>query len=311
MRAFQIHRGLRQDGVCGPESWGALVEAGRVLGERLLYYRNRMVRGDDVATLQRLLGSLGFDAGRVDGIFGPRCHAALSDFQRNAGLIVDGICGPETLKVLLRVSSRAADGSVVADVRERYQLLSGSRTLRDRRIVIGETGGAGALADGARRVLTRVGAQARTLHDPDESSQAAQANALAGEVYLGLRLVAEVSGCRTAYFMGYAGVSSASGQRLAETIQSYVPAALGLPDLGSHGMRLPVLRETRMPAVVVELGPASVVVERGARVAAALGDALAQWVSEPCDDVAAEGQRDYPHPHAQVVDEGAEPHLDR
>ena len=70
MRPFQEHRGLRSDGVCGPQTWSALVEAGRVLGDRLLYYRNPMLRGDDVATLQRQLGALGFDAGRVDGIFG-------------------------------------------------------------------------------------------------------------------------------------------------------------------------------------------------------------------------------------------------
>ena len=81
VRAFQEHRRLRVDGVCGPQTWNALVEAGRVLGERLLYYRRQMLRGDDVASLQRLLGALGFDAGRVDGIFGPLVDEALRDLS--------------------------------------------------------------------------------------------------------------------------------------------------------------------------------------------------------------------------------------
>ena len=44
-----------------------------------------MLRGDDVAELQQDLGALGFDAGRVDGIFGPRTKDALEQFQRNIG----------------------------------------------------------------------------------------------------------------------------------------------------------------------------------------------------------------------------------
>ena len=86
VRAFQEPRGLRVDGICGDETWASLVEAGYRLGDRLLYHRAPMLRGDDVAELQRLLGGLGFDAGRVDGIFGPDTAAALVEFQRNAGL---------------------------------------------------------------------------------------------------------------------------------------------------------------------------------------------------------------------------------
>ena len=38
----------RRDGVCGPQTWSALVEAGFRLGDRLLYHRRPMLRGDDV-----------------------------------------------------------------------------------------------------------------------------------------------------------------------------------------------------------------------------------------------------------------------
>ena len=48
-------------------------------------------------------------------------------------------------------------------------------------------------------------------------------------------------------------------------------------------MRLPVLRETRMPAVVCELGPPAVVVEHGARLAEALTEGLTAWLQSPLD----------------------------
>ncbi len=271
--------------MCGDQTWGALVEAGLALGDRLLYYKRPMLRGDDVANLQRHLGALGFDAGRVDGIFGVQTNLALRDFQRNSGLSVeDGIVGPETLRQLLRVSGKANGTDVVADVRERQRLREAPRTLTGRRVVVGETGGLSALAEGVRRALARSGCWVNTLHDPDESFQAREANGLRGDVYLGLRLELEAAGCGTAYFVGYNGIGSEGGRRLAEAIQATVPAALAIPDRGSRGMRVPVLRETRMPAVLVEFGPAAVVVEHGPAVANALTVALARWVSSPCDE---------------------------
>ena len=48
-------------------------------------------------------------------------------------------------------------------------------------------------------------------------------------------------------------------------------------------MRLPVLRETQMPAVVCEIGPPTIVVERGAALASALGRAMARWVDAPLE----------------------------
>jgi N-acetylmuramoyl-L-alanine amidase len=180
------------------------------------------------------------------------------------------------------VSTRADGQDVVSEVRERERLRESPRTLRGRRIIIGESGGLAALADGVRRVLAHSGAVVMTLHDPDESAQAGQANALHGEVYVGFRLETVTPGCATAYFLGYNGVSSEGGRRLAETVQVTLARVLGIPDRGSHGMRLPILRETRMPAVLVELGPPDVVVERGSGVAAAIGTALGGWVSSPC-----------------------------
>ena len=129
VRAFQEHRGLRPDGVCGEQTWSALVEAGYRLGDRLLYLRQPMLRGDDVASLQRRLGALGFDAGRVDGIFGPRTQVALTEFQRNVGLTVDGVCGPATTDALARLGRRQDEREPVTVVREVEMLRQATRTL--------------------------------------------------------------------------------------------------------------------------------------------------------------------------------------
>src|SRR5690606_34344697 len=93
VRTFQEQRGLRVDGICGPETWGALIESGFRLGDRLLYLCTPMLRGDDVAELQRRLNALGFDAGREDGILGPDTERAIGAFQRDAGLAIDKVAG--------------------------------------------------------------------------------------------------------------------------------------------------------------------------------------------------------------------------
>ena len=62
-----------------------------------------------------------------------------------------------------------------------------------------------------------------------------------------------------------------------------MPGALGIEDGGARGMSLPILRETRMPAVLVEVGPASRVVERAALLAVALSAALGEWVDASWD----------------------------
>ena len=42
VRAFQAARGLAIDGICGRETWAALVESGFSLGDRMLYARRPM-----------------------------------------------------------------------------------------------------------------------------------------------------------------------------------------------------------------------------------------------------------------------------
>ncbi len=282
VEAFQHRRGLRVDGVCGTQTWDTLVEAGFHLGDRFLYRRTPMLRGDDVAELQQRLGALGFDAGRVDGIFGDATAAAVSEFQRNAGLPDDGILGAATLLELVRVQGRHPALEPVVVVHDRERLRQAPPTLSGRHIAVGEAGGLGPALGALRRRLAARGAKVTPLHHPDGSAQAQQANAVGADVYVGLRLDPDRPGCTTAYYAGY-HYESPGGRRLAELVQTEVPVVLGVPDRRAVGLSVPVLRETRMPAVLVEVGPAAAVVEHGAVLAGALTDALTSWAASAWD----------------------------
>lgn len=57
--------------------------------------------GSDVKTLQKNLKKLGYyQSGAVDGIFGSMTDTAVRQFQRAAGIKVDGIVGPQTRSAL-------------------------------------------------------------------------------------------------------------------------------------------------------------------------------------------------------------------
>ena len=268
--------------MCGPQTWNTLVEAGFRLGDRFVYRRTPMLRGDDVAELQQRLCTLGFDTGRVDGIFGDATVRALGEFQRNAGLPVDGIVGGATLQELLRLESRHHDGALVSSVRARAALRDAPPTLRGRHVAVGESGGLGSVTGALRRRLTLNGTRITELHHPDDTVQAKEANELAVDVFVGLRLNPSASSCRTAFWSGTHD-ESPGGRLLAELVQCALPEALGVADAGVHGMALPILRETRMPAVLIEVGPASVVVERASTLAAAISAALGRWADASWD----------------------------
>ncbi|MEM8705734.1 MAG: peptidoglycan-binding protein [Actinomycetota bacterium] len=276
VRAFQATRRLIEDGECGKQTWAALIEADHRLGDRMLYLRSPMTRGDDVTDLQQRLGSLGFDAGYVDGIFGPDTEAALRNFQANQGVTPDGVVGPDTVMALGRLAGRRSGEKTIAEVREAERLRS-QQGLQGRRIVVGETGGVAGLVDTLARRLRSDGADVLTLHHPDLSSQARTANEWDGAVYLGVTLA--VDDLSVAYFQTE-GFVSAGGRGLAEHASTALAGPLDAPH-PAVGMRIPILRETRMPAVWCRVGEPAHVVERAPALAASFRDALATWCDQP------------------------------
>jgi N-acetylmuramoyl-L-alanine amidase len=279
--AFQTERGLRANGICVAETWSALVEASWVLGERLLYLTSPHLRGDDVAELQTRLGRLGFDCGRVDGIYGTATARALGEFQRNCGLQADGISGRESVRILVQLARHSGAGPGVATLREQELLRQGHRSLDGLRMVVGQFGGLSSLTRAVFREVHHSGARVVVVDDPDPRGHAEAANRFGADLYVGVE--AQVEPGITVSYYAVPTFESAGGRSLAERLRhELVPVVHDVvPDVRVTGMRRQVLRETRMPAVVVTLGPVRFVVDRAGPVADAVLTAVRTWVDAP------------------------------
>src|SRR6266540_1825541 len=253
VREFQQRRQLLVDGLVGEDTWQELVEAedAVLLSDRVLYLRYPFYRGDDVRGLQARLNLLGFDTGREDGIFGERADLAVRDFQRNVGLVPDGIVGPVTLDALLRLRP-VGPGPGRAMVREAEVMSRMSATLEGSRIAVdaghgpGDPGAVGptglAEADATPLMamalveeLSLRGAEpflVRAEGDtPSAADRARAANDRGAEILVSLHLNshddAKAEGALCFYY-GRERYVSRAGQRLAELIQEELTSRLGL-----------------------------------------------------------------------------------
>ena len=263
VRWFQKERHLQIDGLVGPDTWEQLVEAGWHLGDRTLYHRAPMFRGDDVREIQRMLNALGFDSGKQDGFYGPRTDAALRLFQRNVGDEPDGIVGPHTLSVLRRMRPLDAAPSR-ALVREREELESSRGPIEGQIIAIDV--GEGLAGDDVHHrsavalveELLAVGADPRLLATGGEAAAPSNRARLANEAGASASITVELTardeeggGGPVCSFFGSRTTHSPSGLVLAQLILEELEAELGLPGK-VRPLTIAPLRETRMPAVQVE-----------------------------------------------------------
>ena len=253
VRAFQRSRGLAQDGIVGRDTWRHLVEVGYSLGDRYLYYRRPMMRGDDVAEFQRKMNMLGFDAGKVDGIFGGDTHRALHEFQENRQIVLDGIVGPLVWRELELVGRVIGETSREA-LREREWLRHKPSHMANLRIVFDpfcrsdvESAQAWEAARGAVAICQAAGASPSVSRAgdvfPDESARAQRANLLDADLVIALG-IPQVDDDAGIYHFATARSHSPAGAALAARIAK----ELGVP---VKGRAIPILLETQAPAVVV------------------------------------------------------------
>lgn len=266
VREFQKRRTLPVDGLVGHDTWSQLVEAGYHLGDRTLYLRVPLFRGDDVRTLQRKLNALGFEAGREDGMFGPSTDRAVREFQRNVGDGPDGIVGPETLTTIERMRPQGQSRAVIRET-ESLRFIRG--TSLDGQVVAIDPGNgpAGvatregemtfAMATALAGELTRSGAKPVLLRagdeDPPPAVRARTANELSAAVCISLHLSAhdDATNDLTCAYFGSGATHSPSGMILAELILEELEREFGCR---GYLRRLSgaMLRETRMPAVQID-----------------------------------------------------------
>jgi N-acetylmuramoyl-L-alanine amidase len=256
VRAFQERRGVAADGVVGPDTWRQLVEAGRVVGDRILYYRRPVMRGDDVETLQHTLNLLGFDTGKEDGIFGPDSQRGVIEFQESRRLAEDGIVGPVVLAELGRVG-RAIGEAGRHTVAERLWLREHPRSIAGLRVCVDpacrvkqEAQEAWAAAVGAVAALTDFAAVPIISRSQDvwaeESLRARHCNEVGADFVVGF--IDPQPGEPGVFHFATATSHSEVGARLGQ----HVARSLDLP---SKGRSAPILRETRAPAILIATQP--------------------------------------------------------
>ena len=269
VKAFQQNRGLTVTGILDSESAQVLEEARWKLGERtLLLTAPALMRGADVAQLHSRLSELGCTAGRVDGIFGKLTESALLEFQRSAGVVIDGHCGPSTVMAMLRLM-KVVSGGATAQLREQVAREGKGPALAGKVIVLDP----GSLCadpfitfDIAQRLEGRLIALGVTVFitrsatsDPSVQERIEKTNNASADLLISFAIDSYINekahGVATFYYGADAhGVHSVVGERFANLVQREITARTDLLNCRTHAKTWDLLRRTKAPTVQIDLG---------------------------------------------------------
>ncbi len=279
IKAFQQERGLTATGLVNEITQRALDEARWRLGDRILLLGTQsLMRGDDVSTLQERLIQMGFNCGRVDGVYGVKTEAAVKEFQKSVGIVVDGKCGPSTLISLMRLV-KTVQGGAPSALRESVKHSVRSPALANKVVVIDPSWGGEfvgesfhgvnesevvfdlaqrlegrLLALGVNVVLTRS-----AKNSPLEKERIEIANSVNADLLIALKVDSykneNANGVATYYYgRDDKGVHSVVGERFANLIQREICARTDLLNCRTHAKSWDLLRLTVAPAVRIDLG---------------------------------------------------------
>ena len=249
--AFQKAKGLDADGIVGPNTWRSLYEAGYRLGDRLIYMRRPMVRGEDVSELQSRLNSLGFDAGKVDGIFGPESEQAVIEFQNNRNLAEDGKVGPEVVtEIHLVTRGEMREGR--QSIREREWMRRLPPSVAGARVYLDaacrdphESSQAWEAATAAALAIQEAGGIPMLSRSQDtnipERLSARRANRMGSDLIVAFRVAQQDD---AVFFFASEHSQSEAGEKLATAIAESIGGRI-------EGRASAMLKETRAPSAVV------------------------------------------------------------
>ena len=266
IRSFQQARGLSVTGFVDEVTARALEEAQWKLGDRSLNLQEPpLMHGDDVAALQSRLTEMGFDCGRVDGIYGPRTELAVKDFQKSVGATVDGKCGPATIIALIRLT-KIVSGGAPSILRESANQKNRGPALANKTIVLNPDGDDPLVYDVAVRTEGRLLALGASVfltrgekNNPSESERIAFTNNSNADLMISLHEDSykneNAHGVATYFYGSEAhGVHSIVGERFASLVQREICARTDFANCRTHAMTWDLLRLTKAPAVRIDLG---------------------------------------------------------
>lgn len=269
VRSFQQERGLRVTGEIDGATTRALEESRWKLGDRSLNLQpSPMMHGDDIATLQSRLTEMGFNCGRVDGVFGPITESAVKEFQKSVGAKVDGRCGPATIIALLRLT-KTISGGTPAMLRESASQKNRGPALANKIIVLdpGSSPEEAEIAlDITRRIEGRLLALGATvfltrgpLNNPSENERITFTNKSNADLLISIHAEINPSeqarGVATFFYGSDAhGIHSVVGERFASLVQREIVARTDLLNCRTHSKTWDLLRLTESPAIRVEVG---------------------------------------------------------
>lgn len=301
IKAFQQERGLTATGVINEITARSLEEARFKLGDRVLSFNSSsLMRGDDVSNLQDRLIQMGFNCGKVDGIYGANTERAVKEFQKSVGIAADGKCGPATLISLMRLV-KTVSGGAPNQLRETVKHSVRSPALANKVIVIDPSWGGqftGESANGvveseivfdlAQRLEGRLIALGVNVvltrsanNSPLEVDRIKVANSVNADLVIALKVDSykneKANGVAT-YFYGRddKGVRSVVGERFANLIQREICARTDLLNCHTHAKSWDLLRLTIAPTVRIDLGYLSNPKDAKRLAAAAFRDQLAE-----------------------------------
>ena len=245
IRSFQQARGLNVTGFVDAVTARALEEARWKLGDRSLYVQEHpLMHGDDVAALQSRLTEMGFDCGRVDGIYGPRTELAVKDFQKSVGATIDGKCGPATIIALIRLT-KIVSGGVPSTLRQNAMQQNRGPALANKVIVLNPDGDNQLVYDVAVRTEGRLLALGASVfltrgatNNPTESERILFSNKSSADLMISLNV--------DSY--------SIVGERFASLVQREICARTDLANCRTHAKTWDLLRMTMAPTVRIDLG---------------------------------------------------------
>ena len=97
LKSFQRHNGLGEDGICGQETYDALMNE-----DAKIYVMQLGDTGPDVEGIQQRLYELGYldNKANIKGVFGDKTEIAVKEFQDKNDLTDDGKVGSKTLEMI-------------------------------------------------------------------------------------------------------------------------------------------------------------------------------------------------------------------